>query len=283
MCDIVPRMALHTAPKCAVNDSDLAPLATLRRGLCVLEAIAAAPPTRGLDHGALARRLNFQRSTLYRYLACLRDAGFIEEVGSGRRYRLGPRILYLAAVMHGREYSDFARDYVWELAAITSETAHATVYDYPYSVTVQVTDGPGPVGPRVPIGSRRPLHCSASGKIFLAHERARVIDVYLAGALEQRTPNTIVDPLALRDQLADARRRGHAVDQAESYEDVCGLASPVHDFTGSVVGALSITVVTPVLSPARIAELARPLVHSASALSARLGHLPSGDANVRVV
>src|SRR5439155_1610347 len=97
--------------------------------------------TRGLDHAALARRLGFGRSTLYRYLARLQEAGFVEEVDGRGRYRLGPRILYLAAVMHKRDFSELARDYVRELAAETGETTHATVFDFARDVvgTLSIT------------------------------------------------------------------------------------------------------------------------------------------------
>jgi IclR family acetate operon transcriptional repressor len=246
-------------------------LVTLTRGLGILEALAGASATRGLDHAALARRLGFARSTLYRYLGCLQQAGFVEESDEPGRYRLGPRILYLAAVMHRREFNDFARDHVRELARVTGETAHATVYDYPYSVTILIADGDAPVGPRVLIGSRRPLHASASGKLFLAHEQPRVIDAYLGMQLEARTQNTITHPDALRRLLVDVREQGYAVDQAESYTGICGLAAPVFDFSGEIVGTLCTTVATARLEPERIRQLAVPLRRSAEALSTRLG------------
>jgi IclR family KDG regulon transcriptional repressor len=248
-------------------------LSTLRRGLRILEELASASSSRGLDHAALSRRLGLTRSTLYRYLACLQDAGYIEEAGEHGRYRLGARIIYLAAVTHGREFSDLARDSVRELAAITGQTAHATVYDHPHSVTIQIESGSAPVGPIIRIGASRPLHCCASGKVFLAHERAQVVDAFLASDLAARTPNTITDPSELRRTIAQVRRDGYAVDQAESYEGICGLAAPVFDFTGAVVGTLSVTVATERMSTAEIKALHAPLARCADSLSERLGSL----------
>lgn len=246
---------------------------TLLRGFAVLEALAAAPSSRGLDHATLAQRVGFSRSTLYRYLASLQEAGYVEEIGQTSRYRLGSRILYLAATMHQREFSELARDEVRELMRLTGETAHATVYDHPYSVTVLMAETGGPFGPRVALGSRRPLHASASGKIFLAHGDPRRVDAYLAGNLEPRTAATITDPRVLRTILADVRKNGWAVDQGESYEGICGLAAPVFDFAGEVVGTLSITVATSRLDSKRIRALVDPLVAKAAALSARLGRV----------
>jgi DNA-binding IclR family transcriptional regulator len=246
-------------------------LVTLRKGLTILEELASAPSTRGLDHASLARRLGVRRSTLYRYLACLLDAGYVEEANEPGRYRLGARIVYLAAVTHGREFSDLARDAVRELAVLTGETAHATVYDHPYSVTIQIESGSAPVGPRLRIGASRPLHACASGKVFLAHERSGVVDAYLRGGLEPLTLKTITEPAELRRVIAEVRRKGYAVDQAESYEGISGLAAPVFDFMHSVVGTLSLTLATDRMSPERVNALALPLRDCAAALSERLG------------
>jgi DNA-binding IclR family transcriptional regulator len=246
-------------------------LVTLRKGLSILEELATASSARGLDHGSLARRLGVRRSTLYRYLACLLDAGYVEEANDPGRYRLGARIVYLAAVTHGREFSDLARDSVRELAALTGETAHATVYDHPFSVTIQIESNSAPVGPRLRIGSSRPLHACASGKVFLAHQRPEVVDAYLLGGLEQLTLKTITEPAELRRVIAEVRRRGYAIDQAESYEGISGLAAPVFDFMRQVVGTLSLTLATDRMSAERIQALATPLTDCAAALSGRLG------------
>jgi DNA-binding IclR family transcriptional regulator len=247
------------------------PLVTLGRGLNLLEVLAAAPSTRGLDHATLAKRAGFQRSTLYRYLALLQRSGYVEEIGSTGRYRLGPRILYLAATMHQREFSELARDCVPELARITGETAHATVYDHPYSVTVLIAENAAPVGPRVALGSRRPLHASASGKVFMAYGDPRRVSAYLAGKLEARTSRTITDPAALQRILCDVRNDGWEIDQGESYDGICGLAAPVFDFAGEIVATLSITVATDRLAAPRMRELVAPLVEKAVELSGRLG------------
>ncbi len=246
---------------------------TLRRGLAILEELAKASSTRGLDHGCLARRLGLQRSTLYRYLAVLLDAGYIEETREPGRYRLGSRIVYLAAVTHGREFADLSRDSVRELTALTGEAAHATVYDHPYSVTIQIESGSAAVGPRLRIGASRPLHACASGKVFLAFERRAVLDAYLVGNLQTLTARTITDAGELRRVTMRVRRDGFATDHGESYDGISGVAAPVFDFMNAVVGTLSITVAADQMTDERVQSLAEPLMRCASALSNRLGRI----------
>jgi DNA-binding IclR family transcriptional regulator len=248
-------------------------LLTLKRGLTILEVLAAAPTAAGLSHAALGTHLQLQRSTLYRYLACLEECGFVEET-EDHRYRLGSRILALAAGVHSRLFADAAGEFVAELAAETGETAHATVYDHPESITIHIAEGSGAVGPRISVGSRRVAHSCASGKVFLAYQPASVVDAYLAGALEARTPATLTSPSALRRLLADVRERGYATDEGESYEGISGLSAPVRDSSGAVVGALCLTVAARRLGRARTRALAEPLTLAAARLSRLLGHVP---------
>ena len=79
-------------------------------------------------------------------------------------------------------------------------------------------------------GSRVPLHCSASGKLFLAHlpraQRERLLD----GLDYQRfTAHTLADRDALEAELERIRREGHSVDAEEFIDGLVCVAVPVRD------------------------------------------------------
>jgi DNA-binding IclR family transcriptional regulator len=249
-------------------------LLTLVKGLSILTALAEAPSPRGLSHAALARQLKFQRSTLYRYLSCLQELGFVEEADESHRYRLGPRLVVLGAVAFGeRGFTRQAKRFVNELAAATGETAHATILDDDHAVTVEIADGAGPIGPRISIGSRRPVHCSASGKIFLGYGSSESREEYLTRELEQPTPLSIVDAQALRAQLATMKRRGYATDEGEYVLGIACVAAPVFDFRGEVAGTLSISIAAPRLDKSRLDGILFPLVKISRSFSHELGYL----------
>src|SRR4051794_16883140 len=162
-----PQDAAMASARVAPDSGSLSgSLLTLSRSVAILDALAATPAARGLSHATLARQLHVQRSTLYRYLAALEELGLVEADADTHRYRLGPRLLVLGAAALGEHaFLRHAKGFVNEIAAATGETAHAAVYDQGQSVTLEIADGAGPIGPRISIGSRRPAHCSASGKI----------------------------------------------------------------------------------------------------------------------
>jgi IclR family transcriptional regulator, acetate operon repressor len=79
-------------------------------------------------------------------------------------------------------------------------------------------------------GSRVPLHCSASGKLFLAHlpraQRTRLLDGL---RYERKTARTLCSREALEGEFERIRREGHAVDAEEFVEGLVCVAVPVRD------------------------------------------------------
>jgi DNA-binding IclR family transcriptional regulator len=92
------------------------------------------------------------------------------------------------------------------------------------------------------VGFRGSLHARGSGKLLLAYAGEERIERYLAGGLAPRTSRTIVDPDALRTELAAIRARGHAFDEEEFTEGVSGVSAPVVQGDGPIA---AFTVSTP--------------------------------------
>ena len=55
------------------------------------------------------------------------------------------------------------------------------------------------------------------------------------------TSRTLCSPEALREQLELTRRRGWAIDDQEHEDNVMCIASPIRDYTGTVVAAMSVS------------------------------------------
>ena len=85
----------------------------------------------------------------------------------------------------------------------------------------------------LPIGSRVPFHCTASGKCFLASLEGKNLDTLLdTMTLEQRTQNTITNREALRVEIRTVREQGFALDNEELFDGMVALAVPVQGATG---------------------------------------------------
>jgi DNA-binding IclR family transcriptional regulator len=122
------------------------------------------------------------------------------------------------------------------------------------------------------LGGRYPVHCTASGKAFLAFGPAAVRERLLARRLERVTPHTITDRARLEEQLAEARRSGLAVTHGELEVGLDAMAAPVFGPGGDMLAAVDVS--GPSHRLATRPDLDRMTKEAAADLSRRLGYRP---------
>ena len=109
-------------------------------------------------------------------------------------------------------------------------------------------------GPRIAlsgVGRRLPLHCTAVGKVLLAHQSPGTICHTLDRlAMEPVTDRTISSVDTLRFELASSRRSGIARDREGSVLGVCCHAASITE-AGRVTAAISLSVPDGDRAPAR--------------------------------
>jgi DNA-binding IclR family transcriptional regulator len=123
---------------------------------------------------------------------------------------------------------------------------------------------------QAPLGVPSPLHCTASGKLFLAFmDEAAALDTVLAGRLDRFTDKTIVDRRAVLEHLPTVRRQGHALSVGEYNAELFGVAAPVRNSAGAVIASIGLG--GPLTRcKGRIRELAAAARHTAAAVSAEV-------------
>jgi len=123
------------------------------------------------------------------------------------------------------------------------------------------------------IGTRNPLYNTSMGKAILAFLLPEKRDALLDRiALTRCTPNTITNREELIEHLQMVRERGYAIDDMENEEGIRCLGAPILDYSGEVIGALSVSGPAHRLPDARIADLAEPVMQTARTISSKLGY-----------
>jgi DNA-binding IclR family transcriptional regulator len=249
----------------------MAPVGALLHGLAILDLFSA--DERVLTVGEMSRRLDMHKSSASRLAATLSAAGYLEPAGAPGRYRLGSKLLGLAALAAGGDALPRVATPVLErLVADCGETGHVAVLDGTESVTVGVVDGWRSVRMHSTVGKRSPAHATAIGKALLAAlPDAEVKRRYGRRALERRTPNTIRTVPALLEDLDEVRARGWAADREELEPGLRCIAAPVADHTGAVVGAVGLSGPTDRITATVARRLGRDLRATAAEISAGLG------------
>jgi DNA-binding IclR family transcriptional regulator len=188
----------------------------------------------------IADRIGVARSTGYRYIQSLVNAGFVEEAAGG--FRLGPRIFELARLARaGTSLSDIAVPAMRSLVSAVGETVLLTRRSGRFVVCLELVEAPRPVRLSYERGHVLPINAGAAAEVLLAwappDEVARVLN---AVPLERFTAKTLTDPGQLQARLAQIRKEGVAISHGELDEQILGVAAPVHNARGDVIAAVSV-------------------------------------------
>jgi DNA-binding IclR family transcriptional regulator len=246
------------------------------RALDILELFLGAPV---LSAPEIGRRLELPRTTVHELLGTLLDRSYLVQVpGQPVRYRLGIRLFQLGSVF--AENLDLAREaqkVAADVAAACDETVHVAVLDGSDVVYIARVDSVHPVRMVSAVGRRVPAHCTGVGKMLLSGLSARELDGLYPRRrqLATMTSRSIPTSARLRSVLAEVRAQGLAYDNGESSEDVNCVAAGVHDHTGAMVAAISISVPTTRWNDVTRTKWAELVRSGAATLSENLGHRPA--------
>jgi DNA-binding IclR family transcriptional regulator len=204
----------------------------------VLLLFTDGPSTLGVTR--IARELGLSKAVVHRILQSLTARGMIAYEPSSREYRLGPAIAALGArALRESDLRSAALEVLRGLRDATGETATLTSPVPNGRVYLDQFEGVHEIKMTVELGRRFPLHAGSSGKCMLAFLPAEERDRVLAGRLDALTPDTVVDPDALRAELAEISARGYAVSAGERQADAASVAAPLFGLSGEVIGAIS--------------------------------------------
>ncbi len=208
---------------------------SIERAFAVLSALADGP----IGVTEVAERVALPKSTAARMLASLTREGVVEQVPGDTRYRLGGRIVSLAAgVLPARSLVAIARPILVELASSAGEAAGLSVPDGASAHYIDQVETTHQVQIRDWTGSRLPMHAVSSGQVFLAHMSSVAVERYLAMPRVAFTARTITDSAALRERLRTVQLAGCAWAREEFSEGLNSVAAPVAGENGEIVAAV---------------------------------------------
>ncbi|WP_158964483.1 IclR family transcriptional regulator [Chachezhania sediminis] len=243
---------------------------TLIKGLTLLEALANSEESRGVS--SLARELDLSKSNVHRILLTLQSKDYVRRVDINSTYELTPKIWELGAKVRGRlSLTRVSARHLTALSGTTGESVHLSILDGGDVVYIDKIEGTHPIAAYTRVGGRAPAYCVATGKAMLAHVPDEMLESTVPQlAIFSRT--TLSSYPALRKELAQIRAQGYAINRGEWREDVFGIAAPVMDVRGKVIGAVGISGPATRYKPKQIRTYTEEVVTTARAISRELGH-----------
>lgn len=205
----------------------------LDRTMAILDAV---------EHGArsftaIVGATGYTRPTAHRLIKAMEEHGLLTLDG-GREYRLGPRLLGLAAAAaRDLPLRNLARPALRRLVGSTGESAQLYVLDGDHRICIDAVESSSELRTIVAVGAALPLTKGSAGKVFLAWIPAPHRDLILR-ALEGDDPPAATH---LRTQVGTARRRGWADSVGEREAGVASVSAPVIDRLGNLVAVVSVS------------------------------------------
>jgi DNA-binding IclR family transcriptional regulator len=205
----------------------------------------------------MADSLGFTRSTLYRHLKNLSDAGLVTsfpDVG----YALGPRIAELDYKMRNSDPLIIAsRPMMAELVGALPGIALLCRRYRDRVLCVHQETRNARFASTYERGRALPLFRGAASRIILAHLPARSVQRLYESDRRAFAEGRLGKSLdAVKASLKEMRQRGWDITESQVTKGVTGIAAAIFDDSGGVLGSLSLTVGRTKLAEAEIGVIA---------------------------
>jgi len=214
---------------------------SIDRALQVIELFSLEKPEWGVTE--ISKNLNIYKSNVYNILTTLVERGFVIKDSKTDKYKLGIKFFELGSVViKNMDLRKIAHPHIEKLSKEFNETVHLGVLDKGRVISIEREESGQSLSPRIFIGKRAPLHCTAVGKAIMAYlSEDKVSLIIKEKGLEKYTENTITDREKLEKEFLKIRKQGYAVDNMEHEEGVRCVAGPIRDYTGKVIASMSVS------------------------------------------
>ena len=214
--------------------------ATILRGFIVMEKVVEAQ--RPISAPELIEMLGLPKPTVHRILQQLEEEGLLQREPMSRRYLPGPRAQQFAFGVASNKVLGAPRHAILRaLSEEIGETCNCSMLDGDHTVYFDRVETNWPYRIQLPVGTHLPLHCTASGKLFLAHMNARQRRRLITAApLKRFTHHTITDPELLMAELKQIEAEGVGVDDEEFLTGMIALSVPVFGNSKSICFAIAV-------------------------------------------
>lgn len=210
------------------------------RSLRVLALLASEG--RALSLADLAARLALPKGTAHRICSQLLVSGYLARDVDERLFSVGPALRKLAfdTLNHG-VVRGMRHEVLSELVRQVGETCNFTTLDGAQVLYLDRVEAQWPLRLTLEVGSHVPLHCTASGKLLLAHLQPAARDALIDKiTLSPMTAKTITSRDKLRAECEAIAQRGFASDDEEFIAGLVAIAVPVLGSDGRARAAIAV-------------------------------------------
>ncbi|WP_116134018.1 IclR family transcriptional regulator [Tropicimonas sp. IMCC34043] len=221
------------------NSSKQDNIATNLRLLIVLEEMASAGvPVTPTEVNQI---LGLPKPTIHRLFATLEHEGFIQREIDGRSFSPGSRMRNLSSgILSSLRIRTVRGAILTRLAEQIGETVNVALPERDGMIYIDRVETKWPLRIQLPVGTRVPFYCTASGKLYLSSLSPQHLERYAHTVeFEQFTHKTLADPERLLAEIAGVREKGYSVDNEEFMDGMVAVGVAITEANGRLVSTLS--------------------------------------------
>ncbi|MBW8185028.1 IclR family transcriptional regulator [Shewanella nanhaiensis] len=207
------------------------------RILEVVEAISThESPMSPTDLGVL---LDIPKPTAHRLVTTLIEEGFVYTDMRGHLMPADRLHSISLGVMYSRRHTALRQAILKKLSSQIGETCGIAIPSGAEMIYYDKVEANWPLRVHLPVGSKVPAWCSASGKLYLSTlPDARRHAVIKNMVLEKLTKKTITDPALLEQQLQSIKSTGIGLDDEEFIGGMSAVSVPIYSDDGKLFACL---------------------------------------------
>ncbi|RPH65157.1 MAG: IclR family transcriptional regulator [Burkholderiales bacterium] len=210
------------------------------RAFAVLEEVVRAAAPMSLDEVTYACGL--PKPTTFRILSLLQSADLLRREPLTKRYTVGPRLTAFALDLWRQstlrvQWHRALEEAVEEIG----ESCNLTILEGDKVLYLDRVETRRPLRLHLEPGTRVPLHCTASGKLFLCQmSREQVRRLLGPEPLVSHTRRTITRYVNLYEELEKVLTTQVGTHDCELFDDSVAIAAPIADPAGYVYAAVAV-------------------------------------------
>jgi IclR family transcriptional regulator, acetate operon repressor len=209
------------------------------RSLAILAMASSSQDS--ISAADVAPKLGLRIATVKRLIEVLECTGHLQRVPGSKRYVAGNILNDLAIqTLINSPRRNVRRTALEDLAGDIGQTCNISCLAGDSIVLIDRVEGRKPLRKTFGPGARAPLHCTASGKLFLSMMPSQWRRQLLAiTPLQSFTERTVTDVREIEKSLNSIRTRKISLDDREFQHELVGIAVPVFDSSGRFCATVS--------------------------------------------
>ncbi len=245
----------------------------LMRALQVLEYVAKSQ--KPLAFPEILKAFDTGKTTMYRIVVSLKNAGFLEYSESDKKYTAAKKAVGVAQITSAQksepdiDIASASEKIMENLRDNCGETVMLGVRHQTSCVLVKRVSGNDEFIFMGNIGMSSPLYPSAQGKAILAnYDKPQMLEII--EKINAIRPSNKIDFYKVLPELEMIATQGYAVDNEEYIRGIISAAAPIFDASGKVKGVLWVS--APSARLGKFNKMVKGTKQAAALISKKLGY-----------